>query len=420
MLTHIFFLYHCWMIFYVGGPFGIETTVRAGGSFFAILGFILFTFIWSVPEALVTAELGSTYPDSSGGVAWVERAFGKKASFIMGYLSWVSGATDNAIYPVLFLVYLKKLVHPNETSDNDDVSIDENEVLRAIFLILTSTILTGINYLGLEIVGNLSIVIAILSLSPFVVMCAVGVFQVEPRRWLEFSSAGAYKFQFDDDNGNVGFDDDGSTTNTFGSIHFPNYFNVIWRPFLNNLFWNLNSFDAGAQFSKDVKDLKTVYADGMKLSIVFVAFTYIITLLIATGAVESKQEDWVDGYLVTIGMEIVGPWLGTALVVAIGISNISLFMAELSADSYQIMGMAERGLLPKIFAARSRFGTPKYGILTCYLVILLMSFSDFNELIQVMNFFYSISLMMEYAAFIKLRMMNEDRKFLFNTFIFAF
>jgi len=83
------------LIFYnvSGGPFGIETTVRAGGNFYAILGFLVMPFVWSLQEALMTAELGTTFPEASGTVAWVEEAFGHGAGWMAGYLNWISGAT---------------------------------------------------------------------------------------------------------------------------------------------------------------------------------------------------------------------------------------------------------------------------------------------------------------------------------------
>lgn len=83
------------LVFYSvsGGPFGIETTVRAGGNFYAILGFLVMPFCWSLQEALMTAELGTAFPEASGGVAWVEEAFGPLAGWMAGYLSWVGGAT---------------------------------------------------------------------------------------------------------------------------------------------------------------------------------------------------------------------------------------------------------------------------------------------------------------------------------------
>jgi amino acid transporter len=55
-------------------------------------------FVWSLQEALMTAELGTAFPEESGGVAWVETAFGQMAGWMAGYLGWIAGATDNAIY----------------------------------------------------------------------------------------------------------------------------------------------------------------------------------------------------------------------------------------------------------------------------------------------------------------------------------
>ena len=83
------------LVFYnvSGGPFGIETTVRAGGNFYAILGFLVMPFVWSVQEALMTAELGTAFVEASGGVAWVEEAFGPSVGWMSGYLGWTSGAT---------------------------------------------------------------------------------------------------------------------------------------------------------------------------------------------------------------------------------------------------------------------------------------------------------------------------------------
>lgn len=85
------------LVFYnvSGGPFGIEESVRSAGFFVSIMGFIFMPLVWSVPEALITAELGTTYPEASGGVAWVEEAFGPAFGWQAGFLGWVAGATDS-------------------------------------------------------------------------------------------------------------------------------------------------------------------------------------------------------------------------------------------------------------------------------------------------------------------------------------
>nr|ACU20751.1 unknown [Glycine max] len=49
-----------------GGPYGEEAAVGAAGPLIAILGFVIFPFIWSIPEALLTAELATTFPGNGG------------------------------------------------------------------------------------------------------------------------------------------------------------------------------------------------------------------------------------------------------------------------------------------------------------------------------------------------------------------
>lgn len=74
------------LVFYSvsGGPFGVESAVRSGGNFYCLLGFLAMPIVWSLPEAWITAELGTAFPEAAGGVAWVEEAFGEKAGFMSG------------------------------------------------------------------------------------------------------------------------------------------------------------------------------------------------------------------------------------------------------------------------------------------------------------------------------------------------
>jgi len=80
----------------------------------------------------------------------------------------------------------------------------------------------------------------------------------------------------------------------------------------------------------------------------------------------------------------------------------------MSADAWQLMGMAERGYLPKVLATRSKFNTPKYGIAIGLVVIIAMSVADFSQLVEMLNFNYALSLLLEYAAFVKLRFTHRD------------
>jgi hypothetical protein len=61
-----------------------QDAVIAGGPLLCVLGFIILPLIWSVPEALVTAELATAFPENSGYVAWVTAAFGPFWGFQVG------------------------------------------------------------------------------------------------------------------------------------------------------------------------------------------------------------------------------------------------------------------------------------------------------------------------------------------------
>jgi len=381
------------LVFYnvSGGPFGMERAVKSGGPLFAILGFIIFPLVWSIPEALVTAELGTAYPEPSGCIAWVEEAFGTKCGMIAGYLHWVSGATDNAIYPSLFLHYVMS-IFKSPGLEEEPLS----NTVRFIFTSIMTVLLAWINYRGLEIVGMMSIAVCIVSMSPFVVMCLIGAFQVQPSRWFQLPVDLSKVISNDDDFGTSGF------------VPSPLWANVLWRPLLNNLFWNLNCFDAAGSFAGEVAESGRVFPRAMGYSVLLVVLGYLLPLLVALGATDTVQMDWSEGYLANIATQIGGTWLGAWTVFAAGVSNLALFEAEMSSDAYQLMGMANRGLFPKMFSTQSKYDTPTYGILLGTFVVILMSIADFTSLVEMLNFAYSLALLFEFAAFIKLRISHAD------------
>lgn len=382
------------LVFYnvSGGPFGIEPSIRAAGNFYAILGFCIFPFVWSLPEALVTAELGSTFQDPSAGVAWVEEAFGEKMGSLCGYLGWVSGATDNAIYPTLFLEYVTSVVGWDK---------DEFSGWTRFGLVASITIcLSMLNYTGLEIVGKASLLVCVIAMSPFILMTIIGAPRVVPSRWLQMPEP--------PENGTELFDDDFQTSP--GPLPLLGLAGILWRPFMNNMFWNLNSFDAAASFAGETTDVKTTYPRGIFIGFTMTVVFYIVPLLVAVGATDYTQSEWVDGHLGAVAVDIGGAWLGAWTIFAAGISNLAMFEAELSADAFQLMGMAERGYLPKIFQKRSRFGTPTTGIIVGTVVIILFGCADFGQLLELLNANYAVTILMEYAAFVKLRLFHKDCK----------
>ncbi|RAL52082.1 hypothetical protein DM860_014909 [Cuscuta australis] len=353
------------IIFYEvsGGPFGTEDSVGAAGPLLSLLGLILFPIVWSVPEALITSEMGTMFPENGGYVVWVSSAFGQFWGFQQGWMKWLSGVIDNALYPVLFLDYLKS-----------EIPALGGGFPRVGAVLGLTLILTYANYRGLTTVGFVAVLLGIFSLLPFLVMGLISIPKIEPRRWL------------------VGAD----------------FHNVDWNLYLNTLFWNLNYWDSISTLAGEVENPKKILPRALFYALLLVVAAYLFPMLTATGAVPLHRDKWSDGYYSEIAMILGGKWLRWWVEGAAAVSNLGMFVAEMSGDSFQLLGMAERGMLPEVFARKSRHGTPPVGILFSASGVVILSWLSFQEIIAAENFLYCFGMLLEFAAFVRLRIKQPD------------
>ena len=86
------------------------------------------------------------------------------------------------------------------------------------------------------------------------------------------------------------------------------------------------------------------------------------------------------------------------------LSSVGLYEAQLSTCAFQILGMADLGLLPRVLGVRSSwFGTPWLAILGSTAITLAVSFMSFDNIIASANFLYGLSMLLEFSAFLWLR-----------------
>ncbi|XP_057964894.1 probable polyamine transporter At1g31830 [Malania oleifera] len=348
------------LIFYEvsGGPFGVEDSVQAAGPLLALLGFVVFPFIWSIPEALITAEMGTMFPEDGGYVVWVSSALGPYWGFQQGWMKWLSGVIDNALYPVLFLDYLKSAIP----------ALDGGWP-RVVAVLALTFVLTYMNYRGLTIVGWTAVLLGVFSILPFVVMGLVAIPKLEPSRWLVV-----------------------------------NLHDVNWNLYLNTLFWNLNYWDSVSTLAGEVNNPKKTLPKALFYALILVVLGYFFPLLIGTGAIPLERDLWTDGYFSDIAKMLGGTWLRFWIQAAAAMSNMGMFVTEMSSDSFQLLGMAERGMLPELFSRRSRYGTPLIGILFSASGVILLSWLSFQEIVAAENFLYCFGMILEFIAFVRLRM----------------
>eukprot|EP00927_Polykrikos_kofoidii_P023551 TRINITY_DN21665_c0_g1_i1.p1 TRINITY_DN21665_c0_g1~~TRINITY_DN21665_c0_g1_i1.p1 ORF type:complete len:600 (-),score=58.96 TRINITY_DN21665_c0_g1_i1:242-1912(-) len=370
------------LIFYnvSGGPFGSEVAVGAAGPLCALVGFVLMPFFWSIPCALVTAELATTFPDASGFVSWVSAAFGPFWGFQEGILSWICAATDNAIYPTLFVSYLRYLL----CSDDDETCSTLNDPPvwflppnRLTFIFLISALLTFCNWRGLELVGKVAGVLTVVMLMPFGLICILGLPNLRFMNWLSLEPAG------------------------------PEGDRADWFVFFNVLFWNLSSWESASTVAGEVADPSTTFPKSLFFALLLVLAVYILPMAVCTAALPSDLV-WKQGFYAEAGFLLGGRALEVGVLVAAAVSNIGMFLSEQVSDAFLLAGMAELGLLPAFLARRNRHGIPSSSLLLTLVVILALSTCKVVNLVEMLNGVNCLALLLQFAAFIKLRVSEPD------------
>ncbi|KAL3649322.1 hypothetical protein CASFOL_005725 [Castilleja foliolosa] len=343
-----------------GGPFGEEPAVQAAGPLLAILGFLIFPFIWSIPEALITAELSTAFPGNGGFVIWADSAFGPFFGSLMGTWKFLSGVINIAAFPALCISYLKRIF-----------PIFESGLPKNLAILISTLLLSFLNFTGLSIVGYVAVGLGIVSLAPFIIMSLIAIPQIRPHRWISLGQAGVKK---------------------------------DWNLFFNTLFWNLNFWDNVSTMAGEVDKPNKTFPLALFFAVILTCVGYIVPLVAVTGAVLVDQSQWEAGFMADAAEMISGKWLKFWIEIGAVLSGIGLFEAQLSSCAYQMLGMADLAVLPRFFALRSKwFNTPWVGILVSTLIALGVSYMSYTDIVSSANFLYSLGMLLEFASFIWLR-----------------
>ncbi|KAJ7967124.1 Amino acid/polyamine transporter [Quillaja saponaria] len=176
-----------------------------------------------------------------------------------------------------------------------------------ITVLILTLALTYMNYGGLTIVGWVAILLGVFSLLPFIVMGIIAIPKLTPSRWVI-----------------VDLD------------------NVNWSLYLNTLFWNLNYWDSISTLSGEAEDPCKTIPKALFSALFIVLFGYFFPRLIGTGTIPVDRELWSDGYFSDVAKILGGVWLRFWVQAASALSNMGMFVAEMSSDSFQLLGIAEQ------------------------------------------------------------------------------
>ena len=139
-----------------GGTYGTEEIIHGAGYGHGILILLFLPVFWSLPTAFMIGELSSALPHEGGYYAWVRRGLGNFWGFQEAWISLAASIFDMAIYPTLFVFYLKQIA-PWFGQGN-------HGVLAGLLVVAACTVL---NLAGIRVVGITSLWLFFLLSFPF-------------------------------------------------------------------------------------------------------------------------------------------------------------------------------------------------------------------------------------------------------------
>ena len=360
-------------VFTSGGPFGMESAVRAAGPGPTLALIFLVPLLHVMPMILIVTELSSWMPTNHGSVRWIDRAFGHQVGFVSSIMQLIINLVDVSIYPVLAANYICEKIKPGSHKSGDGgVSFGVRYAIAFGMMILGAVPA----YASSADMSKFSAVISIIIVAPFIVGCVDGA------GGIDLTAATAMS--------------------TNSDVEVSTVFAVG--------IWMYTGFMSLGALGGEVRH-HTVFLKGCGAAAVLDILVYLIPLVVASQIPNGK---WEDGYLVT-AFDRIMPGLGWGITIAGATSGFGMFASNLSCYSRTMWGVADHGWLPAIFARlHERTGSP-YAAVTAHVVLssVLLLF-DFDFLVVLELVMSATNFTLFYGAFLTLRYAEPDAPRLFK------
>ncbi len=348
-----------------GGPYGLEDILGKAGYGRALAMLLLVPLVWSLPTSLMVGELAAALPEEGGYYCWVRRGLGGFWGFQEAWLSLAASVFDMAIYPVIFVLYLGR-IEPVWTAG-----------VRGTLWALAVVALCAVwNLRGARAVGEGSVGMFCVLLSPFVVLTVVGLWR-----------------------GLAG-------THHLGALRGP----VAGKDLAGAIsvaLWNYMGWDNASTVAQEVEEPQRNYPRAMLWAAGLVALTYVLPLA-AVGLAGIPADRFSTGAWTDAARELVGPWLAVCVVVGGTINGFGMFNALMMSYTRVPYAMAEEGMLPKALAAKTKMGVPWVSVAVCSVAWALALGLSFERLISIDLVLYGAALLLEFVALVVLRVKEPE------------
>jgi amino acid transporter len=170
------------------------------------------------------------------------------------------------------------------------------------------------------------------------------------------------------------------------------------------MMWNYSGWDTPSTVLGETRQPGSSYRRALWWSLPLIALAYIVPVAAGLAATGEWQR-WQTGHWPVVAAQVGGPWLAGAVVAGAVTATAGLFLSLVLTNSRLPYALALQGQLPRWLAAtHPRTGVPWAAVLLSSAVYSVCALWSFKELIVLNVWLYSLTLLLELAAFVALRL----------------
>jgi amino acid transporter len=349
-----------------GGTYGTEAIISGAGYGRGILVLLFLPVLWCLPTAFMIGELSSALPAEGGYYAWVRRGLGNFWGFQEAWLSLAASIFDMAIYPTLFVFYLKQM--------SPWFGVGNHGILAGLFVVVTCAVL---NLAGIRVVGLTSLWLFFVLSLPFAL-----VVLLTPVKTAAFATE-------------PGTASAGLSVGLLGAVLVA--------------MWNYMGWDNASTIAREVERPRKTYPRAMIAAVILVSLTYIAPFVaVYFAGVPASAFDG-DGSWAAVAGQLGGTvmgiqWLRFFVTLGGMMSAFGMFNALVMSYSRLPLAMAKDGMMPKLFRkVTAKNHTPWISIIvlaSCWALCLGLGF---KRLVTLDIMLYGAALMLEFVTLVALR-----------------
>lgn len=328
---------------------------------------IITAIIFFIPYGLISAELGSTYPDDGGLGSWIHRAYGEKASVVNSWFYWVNVAFWMPAVFIAFAYWISYIFVP-----------DASPWLLCGIAVFMSWVIVYIGIRGVDLSVTVSNIAAIAKVTCMLIFGFLGV---------------AYAIKF-------------GANNDFSLEAFvPSLDNTA--QYVAAIVYNLLGFELIGSIGSKIKDPGKTIPKMTILAGVIITALYVFGTFGVLVAIPADQIDSADGFFYALQelCTVCGPAARPVFLVVIIVSALTLVsnMISWTMGANEVLYACELDKRSKLLGHRNKkYDTPDalyiiIGIISTLLLVLNFGLSgDANDVFWTILSFSFVIFMLPY------------------------